>query len=222
MKTVVIAGASGVVGARALQHLLAHPEVGRIVALGRRGLDVKHAKLGEAIVDFESASALADAIPDDVAIAICCLGTTMKKAGSKQAFAAVDRDAVVAFGRAALRKGAPRFLLVSSIGADANARTFYLRTKGEAEAALAELGFAQLTIVRPSVIDDEGTRADHRLGERVGLGLARAVFSVAGKTSRWAPVGADTIGRSLVRLAMDDSTERVRRIESDELHALGR
>lgn len=221
MKTVVITGASGVVGGRVLEQLLAHPEVGRVVALGRRALPFEHEKLSSVVVDLQSAEAMAAAIPDDVAVAVCCLGTTMKKAGSKEAFAAVDRDAVVAFGEAARRRGARRFLLVSSIGADANAKTFYLRIKGEAERALSELGFEQLTVLRPSFIDDEGTRTDDRLGERLGLPVAKAVFSIVGKTHRYAPIRATTIAKALVRLAFDDARETVRIVPSDQIHALG-
>jgi uncharacterized protein YbjT (DUF2867 family) len=222
MTAVAIAGASGVVGARVLAHLLERDDVARVVALGRRPLEVESPKLVSSVVDLRSEAAVADALPDDLGVAFCCLGTTMKQAGSKEAFRAVDHDAVVAFATAAQRKGARRFLLVSALGADARSRIFYSRTKGEAEDALQRLGFPQLTIVRPSFIDDEGARRDHRLGERIGLPIARGVFSVIGRTHRYAPVSADVIGKALVRLAFDaDGGERVRVCESDELHRLG-
>lgn len=221
MRTVVIAGASGVVGSRALVHLLAHDEVDRVVALGRRPLDVRHEKLVSRVVDMQSVPSLEEAMPERVDAAFCALGTTRKKAGSREAFRAVDRDAVVAFAEAARRRGAGHFLLVSSIGANARGRTFYLRTKGEAEEALVGLGFERLTIVRPSIIDDEGMRGEFRLGERLALPLARALFAVAGRTRRYAPIRAETIGKAMVRLAFDDSTESVRIVESDRLHELG-
>lgn len=222
MKTVVIAGASGVVGSRALEHLLASGDVGRVVALGRRLLTVQHDKLVSKVVELQSSTALAGATPDDAAVAVCCLGTTMKQAGSKQAFRAVDHDAVVAFGEAARRKGAQRFLLVSAVGANAQSRNFYLKTKGEAEEALARTGFSQVTVLRPSFIDDEGARTDDRLAERIGLPLSRALFSILGKTRRYAPIRADVIAKALVRLAFDETTEPLRFIESEQLHALGR
>lgn len=222
MQTVVIVGASGVVGARVLEHLLACDRVGRVVALGRRQLPVQHEKLVSKVADVQSSAVLTREAPSDAAIAICCLGTTMKQAGSKPAFRAVDHDAVVAFGEAARRLGAERFLLVSSTGANTRSRSFYLRTKGEAEEALARMGFSQLTVLRPSFIDDEGARADHRLAERIGLPLSRALFSILGKTRRHAPIRADVIARALVRLAFDDTTERLRIVESEQLHVLGR
>ena len=220
---VVIAGASGIVGARALHHLLARDDVYGVVALGRRVLPVQDAKLVSRIVDLRSKAAIASGITDGTTVAICCLGTTLKKAGSKDAFRAVDHDAVVAFAEAARQKGAQRFVLVSSIGADPRARNFYLRTKGETEEALARLEFAPLTVLRPSLIDDEGKRRESRRLERLTLPVARLIFSVVGKTSRYAPVRADVIAKAAVRLALDDtSTERVRIVESEQLHALGR
>ena len=221
-KNVVIVGASGVVGSRALDHLLASDDVGGVVALGRRVLPVQHEKLVSRIADFGSKTAIASEIPDGTAVAICCLGTTLKRAGSKDAFRAVDHDAVVAFADGARAKGARRFVLVSSIGADPGARNFYLKTKGETEDAVGRLGYPQLTVLRPSFIDDEGTRGEYRALEKLTLPVARLVFSVVGKTTRYAPVSADVIGRAIVRLAFDDTAERVRVVESAALHALGR
>jgi uncharacterized protein YbjT (DUF2867 family) len=220
MKTVVIAGASGVVGSRALHHLLGREDVGRVVALGRRPLALQHPKLVSTVVDLRSAAAVAPEIPDGVDVAVCCLGTTMKQAGSREAFRAVDHDAVVAFGEAARSRGARRFLVVSALGASARSRSFYLRTKGEAEEALARLGYPEVTVLRPSFIDDEGARRDARLGERVALPIARAVFSVLGRTSRYAPASADVVARALVRLAFDGGAAGVRVVESDALHRL--
>jgi uncharacterized protein YbjT (DUF2867 family) len=231
MKTVAIIGWSGVVGSRVTRELLARDDV-RVIALGRRPAPPDffaqepqparaHERLSSRVVDLQSRAAIAAELPDGVAVAISCIGTTMKKAGSKQAFRAVDHDAVVAFGEAAREKGVPRFLAVSGLGASALSSNFYLRTKGEADDALSRLGFPQLTIVRPSLIDDDGTRPERRIGERLALPLARAVFSLVGKTHRYAPIRADVIARALVRLAFDEAPEPVRIVDSDRLHQLG-
>jgi len=220
-KNVVIAGASGVVGARALHHLLASDNVTRVVAVGRRLLTLQHEKLVSRMVDLGSKAAITSAIPDANAVAICCLGTTLKRAGSQEAFRAVDYGAVVAFAEAARVKEAQRFVVVSSLGANPRAGNFYLRTKGESEEALARLGYPQLTVLRPSFIDDEGARDEDRPLERLALPIARCVFSIVGRTSRYAPVSADVIGKAIVRLAFDNATERVRIVESEALHALG-
>jgi len=221
MTTVAIAGASGVVGTRALRHLLYREEVRLVVAVGRRVLNVTDEKLMSRVVGPWTQESIVAELPEAVALAVSCLGTTMKQAGSKGAFRAVDHDAVLAFAAAALARGAQRFLLVSSIGASARSRNFYLRTKGETEEALARLGYPQLTILRPSFIDDQGARREVRFGERIGLPLARAAFSVLGRRSRYAPIAADVIAKALVRLALDATDERVRVVESDRLHVIG-
>jgi uncharacterized protein YbjT (DUF2867 family) len=221
MTTVIMTGATGLVGSRALPSLLSRSDVDRVVALGRRMLTLRHEKLVSKVVDLQTVTVMAAEIPDAPKVAICALGTTMKQAGSKEAFSAVDRDAVVAFGEAALKNGAERFVLVSAVGANAHSGSFYVKTNGEAEAALVGLGFPQLTVLRPSLIDDQGSRADHRLGERIALPLSRALFAVIGKTHRYAPISVDTLARALVHLAFDETSEKVRFVESDRLHALG-
>lgn len=220
---VVIAGASGVVGSRALHRLLAREDVAHVTALGRRVLPLQHEKLVSRTVNLRNKTAIASDIPDGTAVAICCLGTTMTKAGSKDAFRAIDYDTVVAFGEAAREKGAERFVLVSSVGANPRARHFYLRTKGETEEALERLTYPPLTVLRPPFIDDEGARGESRTGERLALPLALIVFSVFGKTSRYAPVRADVIAKAVVRLALDDiDAQPVRIVESDQLHEPGK
>jgi uncharacterized protein YbjT (DUF2867 family) len=222
MRTLVIAGASGLVGSLALRQLLARADVARVIAIGRRALPVEHARLATRIADLRDPAAIQRALPEQVDVAVCCLGTTMKQAGSQEAFRAVDLEAVVAFAEAARARGARRFVLVSSIGASPRSRSFYLRTKGEAEEALARLGYPQLTVLRPSFIDDGGARTEPRLGERLALPLARAAFAVLGRERRHAPVPADAVALALVRLALDDGAEPVRVVESERLHALGR
>jgi uncharacterized protein YbjT (DUF2867 family) len=222
MSTVAIIGHTGVVGSRAVQHLLSRDDIGRVVSLGRRAAPVQHERLVFRAVDLESSTAITSELPGDLDVAISCIGTTLRKAGSKPAFRAIDHDAVLAFAEAARGKGARRFLLISSIGASARSRSFYLQTKGETEDELTNLGFAQLTILRPSLIDDQNARAERRVGERLALSFSRAFFSLAGKTHRYAPIAADVIARALVHLAFDDTKERVRIVESDRLHELAR
>lgn len=100
----------------------------------------------------------------------CCLGTTIRAAGSEPAFRAVDHDAVLAFARALRRGGTPEFRVVSSVGADPEARSFYLRVKGETERELRALGFPRLLIFRPGLL--RGPRAEFRFGERLALATA--------------------------------------------------
>ena len=219
---IVMAGATGVVGSRVLPRLLARSDVAQVTAVGRRPPAQTDPKLATPVVDLRDVAALVDVIPTGIDCAVCCLGTTMKRAGSKEAFRAVDYDAVLAFARAARQQGARRFLLVSSAGASARSGNFYLKTKGEAEDAVAAIGFDQVAVLRPSFIDDQGTRTEVRPGERFVLPIARAVFAIVGRTSRYAPITADTIANAMVRLAFDGVSPPLRVVESDELQRLGR
>src|ERR1700756_1416032 len=131
---VLLAGANGLAGGCALDALLEAPEVQRVTAVSRRPLARQHRRLANRIVQFERLEAQLKGASCDVAL--CCLGTTIRQAGSEQAFRAVDVDCVLAFARAAKAAGARRFVVISSVGADTNARNFYLRTKGEMEEQL--------------------------------------------------------------------------------------
>jgi uncharacterized protein YbjT (DUF2867 family) len=214
MRTAAIAGASGLVGGRCLFHLLDHQEMERVTALVRKPLPVTHEKLEQRTVTFPSVE---DAIPRDIEDAHCALGTTMKKAGSREAFLAVDRDAVLAFARACRARGARRFVLVSSSGADSRSMNFYLRVKGDVEHDVAALGFESLHVLRPSLLD--GERAESRPGERFGLAVMRKVGAVLGTGFRYAPIHVDVVGRAMVKLAL--SPQRgVCVHESPALHAL--
>ncbi len=131
----LLAGATGLIGGHVLDLLLADPAYGEVIALVRRPLDVEHDKLTGLVVDFDRLDEMPDPpAADDV---FCCLGSTMKKAGSKAAFRKVDHDYVVATARLGLAGGARRFLLVSAVGAGASSRNFYSRVKGEAEDSVA-------------------------------------------------------------------------------------
>jgi uncharacterized protein YbjT (DUF2867 family) len=219
---IVIAGATGVVGSRVLARLLARSDVAHVTAVGRRPPALTDPKLTAPVVDLRDVAALEGVMPAGVDTALCCLGTTMKQAGSQDAFRAVDHDAVLAFARAARQRGARRLVLVSSAGASARSGNFYLKTKGEAEDAVAALDYEQVTVLRPSFIDDQGTRTEVRPGERFVLPIARVVFAVIGRTSRYAPITADVLASAVMRLTFDAPPDRLRVVESDRLQILGR
>lgn len=167
--TILLFGASGAVGQAVLGLALADPRVGRVVAVTRRPLP-PDGRLDNLVADPATLAGDEDCWRADAVV--CTLGTTIAKAGSRDAFAAVDRDLVLRVARLALAGGATAFALNSSLGADPRSGNFYLRTKGEAEEGLRALGYPSLTIVRPSLIDAE--RAESRPGERLGIVFARA------------------------------------------------
>jgi len=151
-KTVLLAGATGLVGRELLAALLADPAVAAVHALGRRALDVQHPKLTSHVVDFAALPSLPRI--DDAYVA---LGTTIKVAGSQAAFRAVDLDAVTAVARAAQGAGATKLGIVSAMGADPSSRVFYNRVKGEMEQKVRALGIDTTVFARPSLL--EGDRA---------------------------------------------------------------
>ncbi|HEY0710746.1 MAG TPA: NAD(P)H-binding protein [Polyangia bacterium] len=182
------------------------------VALVRRPLESSPAGLNSVTVDFGhlserkptdllSAAGLGDR---PVTAALCALGTTIKKAGSQAAFRAVDHDAVIAFATWARAAGATRFVVVSSVGADAGASNFYLRVKGEMEAGLRALGFSRLVILRPSFL--KGDRQERRLGESIAGVLFPVVQPLlAGSLRRYRSIDATTVARAMVAAATTDA-----------------
>lgn len=208
MRSTVLAGASGLVGGRCLHHLLEHKDVVRVTALVRKPLPLEHAKLAQRSVSFPD---VLDAVPKDVDDAFCALGTTMKKAGSREGFLAVDQHAVLAFARACRQRGARRFVLVSSMGADPRSPVFYLRVKGEVEREVSALGFEVVHLLRPAILD--GVRAESRPAERLGLALMRTLGGALGK---YAPIHVDVVGKAMVALACSDA----RGVIIHESHAL--
>jgi uncharacterized protein YbjT (DUF2867 family) len=200
-RTALLAGASGLVGGHCLRLLLAEPAYGRVIALGRRALPLQHAKLEQKLVDFAH---IADLAPraDDV---YCCLGTTIKKAGSQATFRKVDHDYVVALAQAAKQSGARRFLLVSAIGANPRSQVFYSRVKGETERDVSAVAFAAVHIFRPSML--LGDRAESRLGERLSLPVFRMLTPLlAGPLRPYRAIAAETVARAMIRAALGDTT----------------
>jgi uncharacterized protein YbjT (DUF2867 family) len=197
-RSAVLLGASGMVGGFCLQALLADTWFARIAMLNRRELGVApHPRVVQKIVSFENLS------PDDFAGAgdiFCALGTTMRKAGSKEAFRRVDLEYPLAAAKAARQAGARQFLVVSSAGADPGSGNFYLRTKGEVEQQLSTLGFQALHIFHPGLL--LGTRKEFRLGERVMTALAPLLnLPLIGGLRRYRAISAEVVGRAMVAAA---------------------
>lgn len=132
----------------------------------------------------------------------CCLGTTIKRAGSQPAFRLVDHTFVIGLARSGLRAGATQFLLVSAIGADPASRIFYSRVKGETEAAVRKLPYRSIQIFRPSLL--LGDRAEFRLGERIAtLGAPMLSVLLFGRLRRYRPIHAATVARAMVTIARE-------------------
>ena len=210
MKTVIILGATGQVGQALLQLALQHPEISHVVAPTRRPLP-PHANLDNPLVDY-------DALPETAIwwkadLALCALGTTLRQAKSRAGFYRVDHDYVLAAAKLTKGAGTPAFGLVSSLGADASSRLFYLRTKGETEQALSTLGFASLVLVRPSLLIG-GSRTSARYLEAFGLFLGKHLASLLPR--RYRAVTTTQVARALLEAGLG-APVGLQVIESEQL-----
>ena len=214
-RTALVAGASGLVGGLLLDSLLESPLYREVCSLGRRPVSKQHPRLTQRTVDFTRLEGEDLPAADD---AFCCLGTTIKKAGSQEAFRAVDHDAVLAFAKASRKAGARRFLLVSALGADSRSRIFYNRVKGETEEALAGMGFDTLVIARPSFLvgDRKALGQPERGGEKLALRVSNWLAPLIPDNYRSVDAGA--VARALLKAVPASSGQRV--MPSSELRRI--
>lgn len=206
---VLLAGATGLTGEHLLDRLLNEPTITRVLAPSRRPL-ARHPHLENPVGD---PAMFLPQLSGRVDIAYCCLGTTIKQAGSEEAFRAVDLDMVVAFAKRAREMGARHLIVISALGADPKSQIFYNRVKGEMEQALRAQGWPQLTICRPSLL--LGERIEPRLAEKVAGPLSRLI------PGKYHGIEACQMARAMWRLALEEQ-DGVRIVESDELRKLGK
>lgn len=195
MTTLFIAGATGLVGGRALALALADPRITRVIAPTRRTIPAQDRLVNPRLDDLTADPGHADWRAD---AAICALGTTRAAAGSAAAFRAVDYDLVLLVARRLREAGVGRFALVSALGADPRSPFLYPRTKGEVEQAIGALGFPSLTILRPGFLD--GERAESRPMERMVGTLLRFASPLLPRVARVSPVA--TVARRLIEAAV--------------------
>lgn len=212
-RTAIILGATGLVGEQCLQALLASPHYTSVLAVVRKPLEIKHPKLKCLVVDFENlAGYKAELKGEDV---YCAFGTTIAKAGSQAAFRKVDFDYPRQLAEMAVWNGAKKFILISSMGADANSAIFYSRVKGELEEALKIMPFEALFILRPSIL--MGDRKEKRPGEAVARFVAdKFSFLFAGPLRKYAGTPVDLLGRLMVKLGTGTATG-VHILENEEI-----
>ncbi len=195
---VLLLGATGLTGGFVLNGLLARDEVEQVVVPVRKRLQLVHSKLHQQEVDFDHMGDHAALFEVDVII--CCLGTTIKKAGSQAQFRKVDYGyclKAAELGRAANARG---FILMSAIGSSSSSTIFYNRVKGELEDAIKGLGYPYLSIYHPSLL--LGDRSEHRLGEAAGARVMPLINRVLlGPLEKYRAIEAATVGRAMVNEA---------------------
>lgn len=205
-RVAVVAGATGLVGRELVRALLATPAYGQVVALARREQPRQGDRHRPVLADY-------DALPDlrlrfagvDV---FCALGTTIKDAGSREAFRRVDFTYVVRLAAVAANGGARSFSLVSALGANPQSRVFYNRVKGEAERAVAASGVPVVHVFRPSLL--RGERDAVRLGESVAEALLKPVsLLLRGPLANARPIFGQTVAQAMVTAALEDEASGV-------------
>jgi uncharacterized protein YbjT (DUF2867 family) len=210
MVRVLILGATGLVGEDTLRRALSHPDVKQVIAPTRRALPAHEKLINPVASDLDALLPNISSWSFDSVI--CALGTTITKAGSKEAFRHVDYALPLSFAKAAHQQGTDTFALVSAIGASASSRIFYVRTKGELERDLEAVGFKSLAILRPGLIG--GNRKEFRAMERLSLWLFSTFQGILPRRFRVNP--ASRIAQVLVE-AVVTPVPGLRRINSHEL-----
>ncbi|MEB0090404.1 oxidoreductase [Pseudomonas sp. CCI1.2] len=208
-QNILLSGATGLTGEHLLDRLLNEPTVSRVLAPTRRPL-ADHPHLENPVGEL---TALLPLLTGPVDIAFCCLGSTIKQAGSKEAFRAIDFDLVVAFAKRARELGARHLVVMSAVNADPASSIFYSKIKGEMEQALTVQAWPQLTIARPSLLI--GERSEQRLAEQLAAPFAKLI------PGKYRGVDACTVARALWRLALEEQSG-VRIVEAEELSKLGK
>lgn len=196
----LLVGASGLVGERCLSRLLDHPDYARVTVWSRRPLSRAHVKLTVDLIDFESLPP----VPADCTEIFCCLGTTIRKAGTQTAFRRVDHDYPLALAERGKAAGVRLFLLVSALDANADSSVFYLRVKGETERDIAAVGIPRHLFLQPSFL--LGERHEHRAGESFAIVAMRVLLPLMiGPLRKFRPIDADDVAAVMVHAATHDA-----------------
>lgn len=196
MKTAIVAGNTGLIGSQLLELLLKDDSYQGVIGLSRNPMQATHHKLRNLVVDFDKLGEFsAQLIADDV---FCCLGTTMRQAGSREAFRKVDFEYPLSLARITYTQGARQFLVVTSLGSSKNSSVFYNRVKGEVEEALQEVKFESLHIFRPSLL--LGPRKEQRTGESIGKPVMHFIGFLIPK--KYKAIESVKVARAMVAFAM--------------------
>ena len=210
MKKALVFGGTGLVGNQ-LIHLLLADESYQVTALVRKPMTVQNNRLTQVVFDFDH--------PDNSVVVAdeiyCCLGTTIKVAGSKAAFYKVDYEYVLSIATIAFTNGAKKFALVSSMGANKNSGIFYSKTKGAIEEAVTAIGYESLFIFRPSML--LGQRTEFRVGEKIGK-FIMTIFSFA-IPKKYKGIEAKQVAKGMMAM-MNSNKKGVLILESDRIAEL--
>jgi uncharacterized protein YbjT (DUF2867 family) len=202
LRSAVVLGSTGLVGGSLLRALATRPGMERVVAIGRRPPGASLPLVTEVVADLGAPATYRERL--DVDCVFCALGTTIKKAGSEAAFRQVDYEYPLAVARAAVERGALRYVIVTAVGADAKSRIFYNRVKGELEESLKQLPFSGgLRVLHPSILLGERTEA--RPGEGIAASVMKATAGLfVGGLAKYRAISAEEVARAMIAAATAD------------------
>jgi uncharacterized protein YbjT (DUF2867 family) len=213
MKTALLAGATGLVGSELLEQIINEPAYNKIHILVRKAIEIDSDKVIQHIIDFEKLETFE--IKEPINHVFCTLGTTIKKAKTKENFRKVDYDYVLSLAKKAKEWNAEKFLMVSSLGANAKSGIFYNRVKGEIEKALSELKLNQLFIFRPSLL--MGNRKENRGGEKSAIAVYKIINPLfIGKLKKYKGIQASQVAKRMFETALNNK-DHFKIFESDEI-----
>lgn len=216
MRSAVVVGATGLVGSELVKQLCDNPHYISITTLTRRQLDFSHKKLTQQIVDFDSLQERDFGYAEDV---FCCLGTTRKKAGSREEFEKVDVEYPLRVAQISKKLGANHFIVISAMGANEKSVAYYNRVKGKIEKELIEVEMPRLSIVRPSLL--VGKRDEFRVGEKMGEGALKVLNPMfIGPLKKYRSIEAAKVAEAMIWIALYSPRADVTVYESGQLAEL--
>lgn len=213
MRSAVVVGATGLVGSALVKQLCENPYYISVTTLTRRPFSFSHKKLENRVVDFDVLQERDFGNAEDV---FCCLGTTRKKAGSREEFEKVDVEYPLRVAQIAKKLGANHFVVISAMGANEKSPAYYNRVKGKLEKELIEIGMPKLSIVRPSLL--VGQRDEFRFGEKVGEGILKVVNPLfVGPLKKYRSIEASQVAESMIWIGLYGGEAAVSIYESSDL-----
>jgi uncharacterized protein YbjT (DUF2867 family) len=216
VKTALIIGSTGLIGSHLLKLLLDSNDYLKVITFVKRDTGIKHQKLTQHIIDFDKPETYKELVfGDDF---FCTIGTTIKKAGNKDAFRKVDFEYPRQFAAFALQNKVKQFLIISSLGADANSGNFYLKTKGEIQDFLKDSNFESISVLQPSLL--LGDRKEFRLGEKIGAFFMKLFsFLFIGNLKKYKAIQSEAVAKAMFIIAQKHD-KGFHIIESDNIQEI--
>lgn len=216
MKTAIIIGSTGLIGSHLLNLILDSNDYQNVITFVKRDTGIKHKKLTQHIIDFDKPETYKELVVGDDFF--CTIGTTIKKAGSKEAFRKVDFEYPKQFAAYALQNKVKQFLIISSLGADANSGNFYLKTKGEIQDFLKDSNFKSVSVLQPSLL--LGDRKEFRLGEKIGAFFMKTLsFIFIANLKKYKAIQSEAVAKAMLIIAQKDN-KGFHIIESDYIEEI--